>query len=133
MLEFWKKVKPYLPPGLGLARLPGDALGVGHGKTASGLHVGPTAGYIDQYAPPTSEPRRLPGLAEDDRPDGQGAAHAVRQEPWVIYADAPAEEKAAAKEFLKFFFKPENYRKYCDSVPSTSCRSSSPTSRIRAT
>jgi ABC-type glycerol-3-phosphate transport system substrate-binding protein len=35
----------------------------------------------------------------------------------VIYADAPADEKAAAKEFLKFFFKPENYRRYCDSVP----------------
>src|SRR3989441_13302496 len=38
-------------------------------------------------------------------------------EPWVFYADAPKEEKAAAKEFLRFFFKKENYRRYCDSVP----------------
>lgn len=29
----------------------------------------------------------------------------------------PKAEKAAGREFLKFFYKKENYRKYCDSVP----------------
>ena len=36
-------------------------------------------------------------------------------EHWVIYKDSPAPEEAA--EFLKFFFKRENYLRYCNSVP----------------
>jgi len=79
---------------------------------------GRTAGYIDQYAPPDKRnPDVFQVWPKTTGPMGKAPLTQFDNEPWVIYSDAPADEKAACKEFLKFFFKPENYRKHCDSVP----------------
>ena len=95
---------------------------------------GRTAGYIDQYAPPDKRnPEVFQVWPKTIGPMGKAPLTQFDNEPWVIYSDAPADEKAACREFLKFFFKAENYRRYCDSVPCTSTRSSRRTSRTRRT
>jgi ABC-type glycerol-3-phosphate transport system substrate-binding protein len=87
------------------------------GKTAQ-VSCGPTAGHIDQYAPPDKRnPDVFQVWPKTIGPMGKAPLTQFDNEPWVIYADAPADEKAAAREFLKFFFKGEGYRRYCDSVP----------------
>jgi multiple sugar transport system substrate-binding protein len=127
MLEFWKKLKPYLPPGWASHDYLETLSAWATGKTAQVLMWGRTAGYIDQYAPPDKRnPDVFQVWPKTHGPMGKAPLTQFDNEPWVIYADAPADEKAACREFLKFFFKPENYR--C-----TSCPSSSPTSRTRAT
>ncbi len=66
--------------GLGLARLSGDAVGVGHRQDGPGPHVG-ADGRLHRpvRAARQAQPGRLPGVAEDHRAHGQGAAHPVRQ------------------------------------------------------
>ena len=118
MLEFWKKLKPYLPPGWASHDYLETLSAWATGKAASVLMWGRTAGYIDQYAPPDKRnPDVFQVWPKTTGPMGKAPLTQFDNEPWVLYADAPADEKAACKEFLKFFFKPENYRKHCDSVP----------------
>ena len=118
MLEFWKKLKPNLPPGWASHDYLETLSAWATGKTASVYMWGRTAGYIDQYAPPDKRnPDVFQVWPKTTGPLGKAPLTQFDNEPWVIYADAPADEKAAAREFLKFFFKPENYRKHCDSVP----------------
>ena len=105
--------------GLGLARLSRDALGVGHRQ--DGLRcacgAGPRATSTSTRRPTSATPTSSRSGPRPSGPMGKAPLTQFDNEPWVIYADAPADEKAACREFLKFFFKPENYRKYCDSVP----------------
>src|SRR2546421_6065720 len=118
MLEFWKKLKPFLPPGWSSHDYLETLSAWATGKAASVLMWGRTAGYIDQYAPPDKRnPDVFQMWPKTVGPMGKAPLTQFDNEPWVIYTDAPADEKAAAKEFLKFFFKAENYRRYCDSVP----------------
>jgi multiple sugar transport system substrate-binding protein len=118
MLEFWKKVRPSLPPGWASHDYLETLSAWATGKTAQVYMWGRTAGYIDQYAPPDKRnPEVFQIWPKTIGPLGKAPLTQFDNEPWVLYADAPADEKAAAKEFLKFFFKAENYRRYCDSVP----------------
>ena len=118
MLEFWKKVKPYLPPGWASHDYLETLSAWATGKTAQVYMWGRTAGYIDQYAPPDKRnPEIFQMWPKTIGPMGKAPLTQFDNEPWVFYADAPKEEKAAAKAFLKLFFKKENYRRYCDSVP----------------
>jgi multiple sugar transport system substrate-binding protein len=118
MLEFWRKVKAYMPPGWASHDYLETLSFWATGKAAQVYMWGRTAGYIDQYAPPD---KRTPDVFQmwpkTIGPSGRQPLTQFDNEPWVIYADAPADEKAAAREFLKFFFRKENYRRYCDSVP----------------
>jgi len=52
MLEFWKKVKPSLPPGWASHDYLETLSAWATGKTSQVYMWGRTAGYIDQYAPP---------------------------------------------------------------------------------
>ncbi|HEV8675393.1 MAG TPA: extracellular solute-binding protein [Methylomirabilota bacterium] len=118
MLEFWKKVRGYMPSGWASHDYLETLSAWASGKAAQCFMWGRTAGYIDQYAPAD---KRNPDIFQmwpkTIGPSGTKPLTQFDNEPWVIYADASADEKAAAKEFLKFFFKKENYRRYCDSVP----------------
>ena len=119
MLEFWKKVKPFLPPGWASHDYLGDALRVGHREDGAGLHVGPHRRLHRPVRPARqAEPRRLPDVAEDHR-----APWARRRSPSSTTSRGCSTRtprrtrRRPPKEFLKFFFKNENYRRYCDSVP----------------
>ena len=103
---------------LGVPRLSRDAVGVGHRQDRPGPDVGPHRRlHRPVRAARQAEPGGLPGVAEDHRAHGQGPAHPVRQRALGHLHGAPGGREGGRREFLKFFFKPENYRKYCDSVP----------------
>lgn len=118
MLEFWKKLKPYLPPGWSSHDYLETLSALATGRVAQTYIWGRTAGYIDQYAPADQRNPEVFQIWPKTRgPMGKEALTQFDNEPWMIYSAAPKAEKEAAKEFLKFFYKKENYRKYCDSVP----------------
>ena len=134
MLEFWKKLKPFLPPGWASHDYLETLSAWATGKTAQAMVWGRTAGYIDQYAPPDKRnPDVFQVWPKTIGPMGKAPLTQFDNEPWVIYKDAPADEKAASEEFLKFFFKAENYRGTATRCPFTSSRSSRPTSRTPRT
>jgi ABC-type glycerol-3-phosphate transport system substrate-binding protein len=118
MLEFWKKLKPYLPTGWTSHSFLETLAIWTSGKAAQNLIWGRTAEYVDLHAPPD---KRNPDVfaiwPKTIGPSGTAPITQFDNEPWIAYADVPKAEKAAGREFLKFFYKKENYRKYCDSVP----------------
>ena len=80
MLEFWKKLKPFLPPGWASHDYLETLSAWATGKTAQVLMWGRTAGYIDQYAPPDKRnPDVFQVWPKTIGPHGQGAPHPVRQ------------------------------------------------------
>ena len=106
MLEFWRKLKPFMPPGWASHDYLETLSAWATGKTAQVLMWGRTTGYIDQYAPPDKRnPDVFQVWPKTTGPLGKAPLTQFDNEPWVIYSDAPADEKAACREFLKFFFK----------------------------
>ena len=121
MLEHYKRLAQYMSPGW-LSHSYVDTLAnLATGKAACISTWGRTIGYIEQYSPAISDPAHFAPMRY--KPIGPSAKGPASQkmftqldgEHWVIYKDSPAPEEAA--EFLKFFFKRENYLRYCNSVP----------------
>lgn len=118
MLEFWRKLKPYLPPGW-TSHTFLETLSIWtSAKASQNLIWGRTAEFVDLHAPAD---RRNPEVfniwPKTIGPSGKEPLTQFDNEPWIAYAEVPKAEKEAGREFLKFFYKKENYRKYCDSVP----------------
>ena len=66
------------------------------GRTTQVMMWGRTAGYIDQYAPPDKRnPEVFQVWPKTIGPMGKAPLTQFDNEPWVIYTDAPADEKAA--------------------------------------
>lgn len=121
MLEHYKKLTAYMPPGW-VSHTYTDTLGnIATGKAACITTWGRTIGYINQYSPGINDPDHFGPIHY--KPAGPSAkVPASRKmftqqdgEQWVIFKESKAPEEAA--EFLKFFFKRENYLRYCNSVP----------------
>jgi multiple sugar transport system substrate-binding protein len=118
VLDFYKKLTAtVLPPGW---------LGHGYLDTFANLATGKAAilyqgygrgaGYIEKYAAKgTGDPEHFGVLVKPHGPSGKETAAQIDAEPWMIFKNAKHPEEAA--EFLKFFFKEENYIKYLHTVP----------------
>jgi multiple sugar transport system substrate-binding protein len=118
VLDFYKKLNDtVLPPGW---------LGHGYLDTFANLATGKAAmlyqgygrgaGYIEKYAPKgTGNPEHFGVMQKPRGPSGKETAAQVDAEPWMIFKNAKYPEEAA--EFIKFFFKEENYIKYLHTVP----------------
>jgi ABC-type glycerol-3-phosphate transport system substrate-binding protein len=118
VLDFYKKLSAtVLPPGW---------LGHGYLDTFANLATGKTAilyqgygrgaGYIERYASKDmADPEHFGVLVKPHGPSGKETAAQIDAEPWMIFKNAKYPEEAA--EFLKFFFKEENYIKYLLTVP----------------
>jgi multiple sugar transport system substrate-binding protein len=118
VLDFYKKLNDtVLPPGW---------LGHGYLDTFANLATGKAAmlyqgygrgtGYIEKYAPKgTGDPEHFGVMVKPHGPSGKGTAAQVDAEPWMIFKNAKYPEEAA--EFIKFFFKEEEYIKYLHTVP----------------
>lgn len=118
-LELWLKLKPYLPPAWSshdyLEVLSAFATGRVTQVFSAWMRA---SGYIDQYAPADKRnPEVFQIWPRTVGPMGKAPLIQFDNENWMIFSAAPKEEKEAAKEFLKFFYKKENYWKYCNSVP----------------
>ena len=121
MLEHYKKLASFMPPGW-VSHTYTDTLGnIAASKAACITTWGRTVGYINQYAPGINDPEHFGPIHY--KPSGPSAKMPPSQkmftqqdgEHWVIFKESKAPEEAT--EFLKFFFKRENYLRYCNSVP----------------
>ena len=118
VLDFYKKLSAtVLPPGW---------LGHGYLDTFTNLATGKAAilyqgygrgaGLIERYAPKgMADPDHFGVLLKPRGPSGKETAAQIDAEPWMIFKNAKYPEEAA--QFLKFFFKEENYIKYLHTVP----------------
>ena len=117
VLEFWKELAQYLPPGWeGHGYL--DTFANMYGQKAAMMFqgYGRGASLIEQYAP--TEMQNTDHFDVWMKPKGpSGAAPAVQvdEETWMLFEGSQNPE--AAKEFLKFFYQDENYIEYIKSVP----------------
>ncbi len=117
-LDFYKKLNAtVLPPGW---------LGHGYLDTFANLATGKAAmlyqgygrgaGYIEKYAPKEmANPDHFGVMVKPRGPSGKETAAQIDAEPWMIFKNGKYPNEAA--EFLKFFFKEEQYIKYLHSVP----------------
>jgi len=118
VLDFYKKLNDtVLPPGW---------LGHGYLDTFANLATGKVAmlyqgygrgaGYIEKYAPKgMGNPEHFGVMLKPHGPSGKRTAAQIDAEPWMIFKNAKYPEEAA--EFIKFFFKEEEYIKYLHTVP----------------
>jgi len=73
-------------------------------------------GYIEKYAPKElADPDHYAVADKVVGPSGKSPAAQLDCEPWMIFKDAKG--GAEAVDFLKFFFRDENYIPYLHSVP----------------
>jgi multiple sugar transport system substrate-binding protein len=118
VLDFYKKLNDtVLPPGwLGHGYLDTFA-NLATGKAATLYQgYGRGAGYIEKYAPQgTGNPEHFGVLQKPHGPSGKVTAAQIDAEPWMIFKNAKYPEEAA--EFIKFFFKENEYIKYLHTVP----------------
>jgi multiple sugar transport system substrate-binding protein len=116
-LEFWRELAQYAPPGW-----------EGHGylQTFQNLYgqkaammfqgYGRGAGMIEKFAPKEmANDKTFDVWVKPHGPSGSAPAAQVDEEPWMLFKDA--RNKAEAVEFLKFFYKDENYVEYIRTVP----------------
>jgi multiple sugar transport system substrate-binding protein len=118
VLDFYKKLSAtVLPPGW---------LGHGYLDTFANLATGKAAmlyqgygrgtGYIEKYAPKEiADPEHFGVMVKPHGPSGKETAAQIDAEPWMIFKNSKYPEEAA--EFLKFFFKEDNYIRYLHTVP----------------
>ncbi len=117
-LEFYKKLNDkVLPPGW---------LGHGYLDTFTNLATGKAAmlyqgygrgaGLVEKYAPKElANAEHFGVMVKPVGPSGKTTAAQIDAEPWMVFKNAKYPNEAV--EFLKFFFKEENYIKYLHSVP----------------
>jgi len=117
-LDFYKRLNDtVLPPGW---------LGHGYLDTFTNLATGKAAmlyqgygrgaGLIEKYAPKEIANADTFGvMVRPIGPSGKTTAAQIDAEPWMVFQNAKHPNEAV--EFLKFFFKEENYIKYLHSVP----------------
>jgi ABC-type glycerol-3-phosphate transport system substrate-binding protein len=117
VLEFWKELNDCCLPPDWLSR---DYLAtfadLATGKAAVIMGWGRGSGYFEQYAPDLVKNGDIGVFpTKPVGPSGKTFLTQFDSEPWMIFKDSKHPEEAA--EFLKFFYKKENYLKYIKSVP----------------
>ncbi len=117
LLDFYKKLNTVLPPGWTGHGYLDTFANLANGKAAMLYQgYGRGAGYIEKYAPKEiADPDHFAVADKVVGPSGKSSAAQLDCEPWMIFKDAKG--GAEAVDFLKFFFKDENYIPYLHSVP----------------
>jgi len=117
VLKFWKELTQYMPPGWeGHGYL--DTFTNMYGQKAAMMFqgYGRGASLIEKYAPADMQNTdHFDVWMKPKGPSGSKPAVQVDEEPWMLFKGSKNPE--AAKEFLKFFYKDENYIEYIKSVP----------------
>jgi multiple sugar transport system substrate-binding protein len=73
-------------------------------------------GYIEKYAPADiADPEHFAVTDKVVGPSGKAPAAQLDCEPWMVFKDAKGGNDAV--EFLKFFYKDDNYVRYLHTVP----------------
>ena len=117
MLAFWKELADccLAPDWLSHGYLDTFAM-LATGKVASIYGWGRGTDYFEKYAPEAVDRGDI-GIfpSKPVGPSGQEFLTQLDCEPWMVFKDAKHPQEAI--DFLKFFYEPENYRPYIQSVP----------------
>jgi len=117
LLDFYKKLHTVLPPGWTSQGYTDTFVQLASGQTAMLYQAyGRGVGYIEQSSPAAIANPEHFGVADKlIGPSGKAPAAQLDCEPWMVFRDARGANEAV--EFLKFFFRDENYIPYLHSVP----------------
>jgi ABC-type glycerol-3-phosphate transport system substrate-binding protein len=117
VLEFWRELTKYMPPGWeGDGYLETFANMYGQKSAMMFQGYGRGASLIEKYAPKDMQSTKFFDVwVKPHGPSATKPAAQVDQEPWMLFKGSKNPE--AAKEFLKFFYQDENYLEYIQSVP----------------
>ncbi len=115
-LELYKKVAEHAPPGWVAQTYPGTFNELVTGKAAMISGCGRGVYVIEDNLPvEQANPEHYGVLWKPLGPSGKKLVTELDAEQFAIFKQAP--NKKEALEFLKFFYRPENYIKYLHSVP----------------
>jgi multiple sugar transport system substrate-binding protein len=117
LLDFYKKLNRVLPPGWTGHSYLDTFANLATGKAAMLYQAyGRGVGYIEKYAPrDIADPEHFAVADKLVGPSGKTPAAQLDCEPWMVFKDAKGGNEAV--DFLKFFFKDDNYVPYLHSVP----------------
>ena len=117
LLDFYKKLNRVLPPGWTGHGYLDTFANLANGKAAMVYQAyGRGVGYIEKYAPAEiANPEHFAVTDKVVGPSGKTPAAQLDCEPWMVFKEAKG--AAEAVEFLKFFFKDDNYIRYLHTVP----------------
>lgn len=117
LLDFYKKLNTVLPPGWTGHGYLDTFANLANGKAAMLYQAyGRGVGYIEKYAPPEiADPEHFGVTDKVIGPSGKTPAAQLDCEPWMVFKDARG--AAEAVEFLKFFYRDDNYVRYLHTVP----------------
>ncbi len=117
LLDFYKKLNRVLPPGWTGHGYLDTFANLANGKAAMLYQAyGRGVGYIEKYAPKEiADPDHFAVADKVIGPSGKTPAAQLDCEPWMIFKDAKYGSEAV--EFLKYFYKDDNYFRYLHSVP----------------
>src|SRR5437773_2365298 len=117
LLDFYKKLNRVLPPGWTGHGYLDTFANLANGKAAMLYQAyGRGVGYIEKYAPQEiADPDHFAVADKMVGPSGKTPAAQLDCEPWMVFKDAKGGNEAV--DFLRFFFRDENYIPYLHSVP----------------
>ncbi|HBH00581.1 MAG TPA: hypothetical protein DDZ42_01480 [Candidatus Rokubacteria bacterium] len=117
LLDFYKKLNRVLPPGWTGHGYLDTFANLANGKAAMLYQAyGRGVGYIEKYAAKElADPAHFAVTDKVVGPSGKTPAAQLDSEPWMVFKNA--RNGAEAVEFLKFFFRDDNYIRYLHTVP----------------
>src|SRR6059036_1916584 len=117
LLDFYKQLNRVLPPGWTGHGYLDTFANLANGKAAMLYQAyGRGVGYIEKYAPKEiADPDHFAVADKMVGPSGKTPAAQLDCEPWMVFKDAKGGNEAV--DFLRFFFRDENYIPYLHSVP----------------
>jgi ABC-type glycerol-3-phosphate transport system substrate-binding protein len=116
-LEYAQKLNRFQPQGWSGQKYLDTLAALANGKVAMAhLSGARTIGYIEKYAPEgTRDPEHFMPLLRPHGPSGKVGVSALDGENWAVFTQSKYPNEAF--EFLRIFYKKENYLQYCHSVP----------------
>src|SRR5947208_7421316 len=116
-LDYAQKLNKFQPEGWAGQKYLDALAALANGKIAMAYLSGArTIGYIERYAPEgTRDPEHFAPMLRPHGPSGQRGISALDGENWAAFTQSKYPSEAF--EFLRVFYKKENYLAYCHSVP----------------
>jgi multiple sugar transport system substrate-binding protein len=117
LLDFYKKLNGILPPGWTGHGYLDTFANLANGKAAMVYQAyGRGTGYIEKYAPADLADAQHFAVADKVvGPSGKQSVAQIDSEPWMVFKQAKYANEAV--DFLKFFYREENYVRYLHTVP----------------
>jgi multiple sugar transport system substrate-binding protein len=116
-LEYAQRLNRFQPQGWSGQKYLDTLAALANGKVAMAhLSGARTIGYIEKYAPEgTRDPEHFMPLLRPHGPSGKVGVSALDGENWAVFTQSKYPNESF--EFLRLFYKKENYLQYCHSVP----------------